>query len=346
VVILHNKQGDSLEVTIRLACPDEAPQLITLLKKQYGSCYYDAMYDEERVRHALTAASLRLVVAELTDGTIAGMIGANSNNDFPGSLLFSMLVIENSCRGFGLGEILSRFLMNMDLVAPDTYTCIYGHIITLDTFSQATHYNFGYRMTGLLLNCYIYDREAEYMTGLPLPFKDSLLVACLPQGKKDAGTFHVAAAHAAYITEVYKELGVRFTIITPAKARPAAPLTRYSLHQDEKHNYGELFIWEAGLDFSEVLEHIVEQYTSQEQTFNVFINLNDPACPYAGIFLENRGFFFTGVQPLSGEYEYLIFHYSRAIGIPFEQIAVIPEFRKRFTYIKTQYKEAQLVRKN
>jgi hypothetical protein len=111
------------------------------------------------------------------------------------------------------------------------------------------------------------------------------------------------------------------------------------------HRYDELFIREAGLDFPDAVEKIWGQ-SSGERAFNVFINLNDPACPYACTFLENRRFFFTGIQPLSGEYEYLIFHYSRVIRVPFEQIAVIPEFRKRFAYIKTQYEEAQFDRKN
>jgi L-amino acid N-acyltransferase YncA len=343
-VTIYNKKGDSLELTIRPARSDEAPQLIILLKKQYGTCYYDAMYDEEAVRHALETASLRVVVAELAEGGIIGIIGANSVNPFPGSLVFTMLVIDIRFRGFGLGKRLSRFLM--DLIPPDAYTCIYGHIITLDALSQTTHYRFGYRMAGLLLNCYIYDREAEYMAGLPLPFKDSLMVACLPQRKMDAGTLYAASPHGVYIEAVYQELRVGYTLTIPGEVNPTAFRTGYTFHQDENHYYGELFVQEAGFDFSVILDRLLGQYAASGQTINAFVNLNDPACPYGVSVLEKQGFFFTGVQPLSGDYEYLILHYSRDLEVPFEQIAVIPEFLERFNYIQAQYKEARHVRKD
>jgi hypothetical protein len=341
-VTIYNKKGDSLEAAIRLARPEEAPQMIDLVEKQYGKFYYPEIYDEKTVRHALETASLRVAVAELEDGSIAGMIGANEKNVFTGSLMFTMLILRMRFRGFGLGKILQRFLL--DSIPPDAYTCVYSHCLTLDAIVQTTHYKFGYRLTGLLLNCYIYDTEAEYLAGLSPPYKESHIIACLPQMKKDAGKLYAPSAHAAYIAGVYTELDVQYSIIMPEEAGRVS-LTRYSHHQDETHRYDELFIQEAGRDFSEVMEKAFGR-TSGERAFNIFINMNDPACPYAVSFLEKQGFFFTGIQPLAGDYEYLILHYSRDLAVPFEQIAIIPEFLERLKYIEAQYKEARHVGKN
>jgi hypothetical protein len=87
---------------------------------------------------------------------------------------------------------------------------------------------------------------------------------------------------------------------------------------------------------------MLSQYGALEnQDFNALINLNDPGSPGACCMLEERGFFFTGLQPLAGSYEYMILHYSPAIAVPFERVMVIPEFEEQFKYIQTKYKEAR-----
>jgi hypothetical protein len=96
-----------------------------------------------------------------------------------------------------------------------------------------------------------------------------------------------------------------------------------------------------GNDFKDILNKMLEQHSGvANQTFTVFLNLNDPACPQACRLLEERGFFFTGIQPLSGAYEYLLMHYSPSLPVPFDQIAVVPEFKERFEYIHYLYQEA------
>ncbi|GHU08669.1 hypothetical protein FACS1894151_04990 [Spirochaetia bacterium] len=338
---VYNKKGKSLEINIRLARPDEAPELIELLKKQYGSYYGGEMYDKEFVRKSIQSGTLQVIVAELPGGLIAGMIGADAGNVFSGSMVIVMLVIKPELRGFGMSKILQGQLLKM--IPQNTYTCIYGHCRTLDTISQTNHIEFGYRMTGLLLNTYINDSNAEYVAGLPLPFKEVLLVACLPRTKKDAGMLYALPAYAAYITEVYESLGVVY-MLSAEKTRLKAPQSVLFVNQDEQQRYCEIIIKTAGLDLINQIETILGQYAAPDQTFNIFINLNDPGCGNVCRLLEERGFFFTGIHPLSGPYEYVIMHYSPSLPVNFEEVAIVSEFIEQFNYIEIKYKEAQLVR--
>jgi GNAT superfamily N-acetyltransferase len=343
---VYNKKGESLDIRIRLAHPDDTPQLITLLIKQHGKNHPNRQfYDEALVRRDIEAGILYFGVVELTDGTLAGMAGCDAGNVFSGSLIFILMTIVPSLRGFGLGKHLHNFLIQMALF--DTYTCIYMHCLTLDTASQTFCNRSGGRMTGLLLNRYIYDTEAEHLSGLHLPLKRTHLVSCIPKVKQDAGILYTPFAYAAYIEDIYESLGVAYRLDDHEGTKPRAMRSLLTITHYEDHRYCELIIKETGYDFASILIDVLKQYGSlEQQTFNVFINLNDPGCPDACRLLDEQGFFFTGLQPLSGQYEYMIMHYSPRIPVPFDKIAVIPEFNKRFKLIQQQYQDAQYDRKH
>jgi hypothetical protein len=193
-------------------------------------------------------------------------------------------------------------------------------------------------MTGLLPNGYFNDTSAEYLVGLSLPVKDVLLVACLPRAKKDAGIFYIPPSYRDYIIGVYEPMGIAFSV--RAGELPSGFPSVYNLSDITEHRYCELMVQKTGDDFNDILRTILEQYGGREnQSFNVFVNLNDPGCPHACRLLEEAGFFFTGVHPLSGEYEYLLMHHSPSLPVLFDRIVVVPEFKDRFDYIHHLYQE-------
>jgi hypothetical protein len=211
--------------------------------------------------------------------------------------------------------------------------------MTLDIVSQKTHLEFGFHMTGLLPNGYFNDTTAEYLKDVSLPVKDVLMAACLPQAKRDAGSLYIPPAYRDYIIGVYTALGIAFTVKTGEE--PVAQPSIYTLSNIKEHRYCELMVQKSGNDFKDVLDKMLEQYGGLEnQTFMVFLNLNDPGCPKACRLLEEQGFFFTGLQPLSGPCEYLLMHYSPSLPVPFDRIAVVPEFKDRFDYIHQLYQKA------
>jgi hypothetical protein len=341
---VYNKRGDSLECTIRLARPDEASKLIALLIKQHGNNHPNPqLYQEECIHTAIQEGVLYFAVVELEDGTLAGMTGADTRNLFPGSLVINLLTTIPHIRGFGLGKQLHQFLLHTPVA--DTCTSFYTHCLTLDTFSQTICLDLGYRMTGLLLNRYIYDVRTENFAGLSLPLKRTHLIACRPQAKQDAGIFYAPPAHERFIGEVYASLGVAYRLNSQGKTGSPPPAQSvYTLTQHEDHRYAEVMVPQSGLDFGDLLGTILECYGAlEQQTFNIYLNLNDPGSLLACSLLEERGFFFTGVQPLAGPYEYMVFHYSPSIPVPFDQIRVVPPFQAQFEYIQRACRQSHTV---
>lgn len=334
---VYNKRRESLEVNIRLARLDDAPDIITLIIKQHGNYYpYADFYSMDFVYSAIQKRNIYIIVAELSNGRIAGIIGANGKTQFTGTLEWIMLIIRPSCRGFGLGKSLIDFLYQT--LPPDEYASVYGHCMSLDTASQGILAGLGHRMTGALLNCYRLDARAENLSGLDLPVKHNLLVTCMPEDKKSAGVLYAPAAHAGYIRGVYEILGAEYALRDEKTAAPSGVSPGYTVAQNEDHRYCEVFAKEINSDFEKILGDALRQYGSlNEQSFNVFINLNDPAAPWAASLLEDRGFSFAGLHALSGPYEYMIFHYSPALPIPFDRIAVLSGFAGNFAYIRNQY---------
>jgi ribosomal protein S18 acetylase RimI-like enzyme len=336
-VTVYNKRRESREVTIRLARPEDVPDIITLLIKQHGNYYGNTdLYNTDFVRWAIANKELCIVVAELADGLVAGMTGGNWKTQFAGTLEWIMLTIRPSFRGFGMGKHLISFLYQA--LPANLYASIYGHCMSQDTVSQGILAGLGHRITGTLFNCYILDTHAENFAGLALPLKYNLIVTCLPGNKKDAGPLYVPPAHAGYIRGVYDSLGTAYTLRDEERAEPRGVPSDCTVIQKKEHQYCELRIEKIGPDFEKTLDDTLEQYGALEgQSFNAFINLCDPAAPWAYRLLEDRGFSFAGLHALSGPCEYMILHYSPAIPVPFDRIAVLPGFAGEFAYIREQY---------
>ncbi|MDR2403916.1 MAG: hypothetical protein LBD78_07795 [Spirochaetaceae bacterium] len=336
---VYNKRGETREVTLRLARPEDVPDIITLIIKQHGNYYpYVDLYSMDFVRWVIEKEDMYIIVAELADGMLAGMTGANSKSQFAGTLEWIMLTIRPSCRGFSMGKLLISFLHQ--ILPAERYAGIYGHCMSLDTASQGIVAGLGHRITGAFLNSYRVDTHAENFTGLDLPFKHNLIVTCLPGNKKDAGPVYAPPVHAGYIKGVYDSLGTGYTLREGEGVKPSRVSSNCTVIQKEEHRYCEFSAEEIGLDFEKTLDDTLEQYGVLEgQSFNALINLNDPAAPWAYGLLENRGFSFAGIHALSGLREYMIAHYSPTLPVPFDRIAVLPGFAGEFAYIRKRYEE-------
>jgi GNAT superfamily N-acetyltransferase len=332
---VYNKRRETQEATIRLARQEDALDIITLLIKQHGIYHaFTDLYDADFVRRIIVNKELCIIVAELADGLVVGMIGANWKPQFAGTLEWIILTVRPAYRGFGIGKLLVSFL-NQTLPAK-RYAGIYGHCMSLDTISQGIFAGLGHHATGALLNCYRMDAHAENFAGLALPFKYNLIVTCLPGSKKDTGPLYVPPVHAGYIRGIYESLGVAYTLRKGEE--PGAAPSVGTVVQKEEHRYCELRAEEIGLDFEKMLDDAIKQYEPLEvQSFNARINLNDPAAPWACRLLEDRGFSFAGLHALAGPREYMIAHYSPVIPVPFDRIAILPGFAGEFAYIREQH---------
>jgi ribosomal protein S18 acetylase RimI-like enzyme len=336
-VRIDNTGRETQEVTIRLAQREDIPDIIALIIKQHGNFYpYADLYRADFLRSVIEDRTMYIVIAEFDGGQVVGMTGANNKNQFAGTREWIMLTILPSCRGHGIGKKLTSFLKSS--LPQEGYTGIYAHGMTLDTASQKLLIDRGHHITGAILNCYRVDTHAENFAGLDIPFKHSLIVTCLAGDKKDAGPLYVPPVHAGYVKGVYENLGVAYSLREDPGGEPEGAASTCIVTQMDEHQYTEFLVTKPGRDFEKILGDALDQYGAGEgQSFNAFINLNDPAALWAYRLLEERGFSFAGIHALSGAYEYMILHYSPVLPVPFDRMAVLPGFSGEFAYIREQY---------
>jgi GNAT superfamily N-acetyltransferase len=294
-----------------------------------------SFYDSDWLAGSIARKALRFFVAELPGSSLGGIGGLDVEGHFPGSLILILLLVDRTLRGYGLGKLLSPYVLKAASRIP--CTCEYAHSLTIETISQSFLETEGFKTTGLILNRYLLDPSAPYVTVADLPFKTSHLVACYMRDKKDAGTLYVPEPYQAFAEEVYRSLGAAYTLAPPSNRDGGT--AEFSYTQTDADRYCEVIVRKTGAGLRESLEGLLDTWAAlPRQTFNIFINMNDPGCPRLCAFLEERGFFFTGIQPLSGLNEYLIYHYAPGLADPFDKVAVVPGFVKHLNWIRSLHK--------
>jgi GNAT superfamily N-acetyltransferase len=328
-------------VDLRPARPGDAPGIIRLIRGQYGENYMPSFYDKDWLAGGIARGALRFYAAELPGASLGGIAGLDAEGPFPGTLILILLLVDKALRGYGLGKLISPYILKEASQIP--CTCEYAYSLTVETISQSFLETEGFKAAGLLLNRYLLDPAAPYATVADLPLKVSHLIACYMRDKKDAGILYVPPSYQAFTGEVYQSLGAAYTLAPPGDPdrNRAAGTADFSYIQADADGYCEMIVRKTGAGLRETLEELLDSCAAfPRQTFNIFINMNDPGCPRLCSFLEERGFFFTGLQPLSGPNEFLIYHYAPGLADPFDKVAVVPSFAKHLDWMRSLHRRA------
>ncbi len=318
------------ELSIRMATKKDVPQLIELLIRQHGmvnpkQSYYDLAYME-------MAVESRLIIFNVlvhTSGKLYGMLGMDSDCMFKGACLGCLLTILPEARGNGFAP---KMLDHMEKYGQlDSFASVYGHALTLDTASQKMLLRLGWLPTGIIFDRYYFDKSAQNLQGLDLPAKRTHLVMVQPRAKKSAGIIYPPACLAEETAGIYRESN--FPCRIEQDPGPATLKTVMTLYHNDYHDLTEILVNTVGSDFEQVLTPLIQAHTAPADVINVFLNMNLPGCSQACEFLQNSHFFFTGIQPLMKNAEYLIFHRSQK-PIDFSHLATIPFFKDVLAYIR------------
>jgi GNAT superfamily N-acetyltransferase len=332
MIELRNRKGETLKANIRRARPGEADRLVELVSKQYGALNPEAVfYDAARLARLMREEEMVFGVAESEKGLFLGMICADLRGG--DGVFFRLLTVRPAYRGFGLGERIQDFLdTNPDL---ETLSHGYVHCLTVDIVSQMIKWRRGYRPTGLLLNRYFFDKDAENLSGLSLPQRRSHLVMCKPfAGGGRAGLLYVPEEHAAFVGGVCDSLAQEYA---PAAGRRAPESAGAVLEHvwNAEHRYCELVIRGADAGFERKLEKTLNRYAAANGlSCNALVDASRESAPLACAILEKFGFFFAGLTPICGKEKFLILHRSDDAASVLDKAKVLPGFEDQFAYIK------------
>ncbi|MDZ4662809.1 MAG: hypothetical protein SGJ18_14445 [Pseudomonadota bacterium] len=301
------------ETIIRVLRPGEEKQLSRLFHKVYGYRYIsDFVYYPEKIADMIKSGRLISLVAEMSDGSLAGHVGLLQLNDSPSVFEAALGLVDPSYKTNGLfGRIFSR--LQEIKKGRDFQYCIYD-FVTNHEFSQRLVSKFGYRDLALFLGSQVSETQARLSTlGIGQDAIDmdrySLLVAVEPGVPHPFGKEISLPTQIGEATEfLLSPLGVTWVPIS--RFHPLMKEGDFSLKLQPEQKAAVFDFHKPGF---QALEKIILKWRELLKDKYEYVAVDFPV-NFSGLgqlydILASHGFFMAGFVP---------YHYSTELAFRFQ----------------------------
>lgn len=327
----NRKTGEKLRCAFRLASAD-TPELLrglqTCVRDEYGETYIRPnIYDLQKLSEEVSDGLLAVYLAVNEDGDPVSSLALCPCEGLTDVLEMGIHVVRRRYRGFGVGTVLTRELLNQQIVKNCTAVVIRS--ATFHILSQHQTISCGLVPCGFLF--LEHSNEAfKYTFDTNGCLKHTLTVAVCPELKCDVGTLYLPEEHAGFISRIYDRLNVRYTL----SEGHASQVSSISCSPDETQHTLTLWIFRGGKDLDARVRKILEKPHHPQQTINAFVDMNDPGAADTYRTLRQHGFIFAGIHPLCGNGEFMLLHHSMNMTIEFDKLCIDDGYREVFDYIR------------
>ncbi|HEX3026934.1 MAG TPA: hypothetical protein VHR42_06880 [Clostridia bacterium] len=325
VKLKHRTNSSELTVILRPFEDGDADDVIACIRDEYGDTYFKRnFYNSEFLKKMHREGAITFLVAQTDWGEIAGILALKSF--YPAETMCEVAseIFRKKFRGYRLAEPMLRY--GLDIIAQGSYSAAYALPVTFHRITQQILQNLGMTATGFIFSVFRTEcMESSYDYGGCQ--KHSQGIQIMPMEKTDTGSLYLPEELTSIAELIYSRLGVDYEIChaeTSLKAK-----TRLYFTNDTLHRNGTIMLLRPGADLKLQVDQVRARYQGVPlQTFNVFLNISDPAAPEAYRILKESGFFFTGFKPLCSEREYLVMHDANGVAPHTEDYALSNEFEE------------------
>jgi len=299
-MLVQNK-NDSRQIEINFIKGEHAAHGMTeCMLSAYGNSgnYFNpGMFDEEHIKSEIKAGSLDVFLGETEDGTPLTTLSARRNPFFEQSLELCSLAVNKDYRGLNLGAVTINHLVN-----EFKKSILYARVVTIHTLVADVLESHGLLPFGFTFGVF---NAKKHLNELNLKSeKISLGIYVRNNGQSTVKPLYIPEKLAQFTQERYSALGITAEI-NNKKVQPGEK-TQTEYLQDEYNLALSIFVFKCGQDLTERIGEIEKSYTSRLQTFDLYLNINEPSAVYGYEALVKAGYKFAGLMPLCGEYEYII----------------------------------------
>jgi hypothetical protein len=310
VQLKHRINQTELNILLRPFEDRDAEEAIACIRDEYGETYFKRdFYNPEFLKKMHREGAITFLVAETDGGELAGILALKSF--FPAETMCEIAseIFRKKYRGYGLAKPVLRYGLNM--AAEQSYSAACALCVTFHSVTQKILQELGMTATGFIFSIFRVEcMESSYPYGRCK--KHSQCIQIKPVEKTNAGNIYLPPELIPFADRIYTRLGVNYGLFTSFAA--VKEKTRLCFTNNALHRSGSITILRSGTDLKERLDRIIELYRDIPlQTFNVFLNISDPAAVWAYEILKENGFFFTGFKPLCGENEMLVMHNANGV---------------------------------
>lgn len=339
---LVNENGEEKTFLIRPKKNGDEKEMIECICDEYGATYFKQnFYDEAYLQKESEEGHISFFVAEVVEdrdgrkdfcmGEIAGMMILKDSYPVASMCEIASQIFKKKYRGYGLA--MSFFEYGMRVLEKRQYSSAFCLPVLFHDVTQRLMNRFGFIATGLLLNVFdVEDMTHSYDNGRNTKHSQGIQVKKV--GECNVGTLYLPKEHAKFCKQIYNQLGVKCKIVYDAKKVAESGVGYVTSKQNEKQHNLEIHIYSVGENVVDQVENVLKNCPLKgKQTANIFLNLCDERAAWAYRQLKEKGWFFTGLRPLCGEWEYMVLHNCGETKVYFEDYHMSDEFQILTNYI-------------
>ena len=277
---------------------------VTCFNKFHQGRYAYAEYLEKDFLHEKTASGdLLLTVGKLVDGTVVSVSAAERKDDeFAGIAELFMRCVSPAYQGRHVGTAHEQYLLErIPVHFPDALS-LQADAVTYDIKSQTTLVHNGFYCCGLCPMKYESAQTLPALSAAP-GTRMTFAIYCKPQCDSVVTVFP-PPEHTAMILKIYARMKLRAKLCNYTQMPPTA--TVYRIVRYAEHRTADLYIKTPGNDGAPELFAELDELLANGYTVTGYINLSHPGCVGMYRRLQETGFYFTGVRPLSKIGQYLV----------------------------------------
>jgi len=329
---------------------EDRDDVISVLMENYQFDYFHSVcYDGAQLVRANRDRSHALYVAVLPDGEFVGVVGAKFRVFFPQSYEMSLHMLRKKFHGQGMAKGLLRYCIQRSMSMH--LTGVYGHCVTYQTVTQHEVAELGLTSTGLWPGRHLSNRSFLKAMGKELRSTKLHSLVVAKRGMiAQAGQLYCPKEHREFVASVYGQLGVACELksrLDKGQNSVAPPCSQVEYWDNPQSANLDLFFTRIGLDLPKLLKAALrERRAVSHQSWSVFLNMQSPHTLWAYRECCKRGFYFTGIHPLHGGWEYLMLHREPPEGYAWEELELTPENRAIADYLIAHQTNKTAVRGN
>lgn len=283
----------------------------------------NAQYVEKCVKQGIT----NVFVGMLKNGTPVATVSAKKTSRFEKAWEVCTLAVREKYRGFHLGRIILHHLIDF---YKESGATLYAHAVMFYSFSEKTIEESGFVPTGFL--CGVCD-AAKHLSQLNSHSKKhTWAVYVTKNGTVQTDTLYVPVRLKDLVYDIYETLGL-FPVID-CNCATVGKASRVEHEQDDYHKTLYLYVMVSGEDLQESIQTLEKQYADELQTFIVYLNINDKTATYGFKTLEKSGYDFSGLKPICGDCEYVIFSKTDGVYIDCAELQMTDMLRRLYERIR------------
>ena len=282
---------------------DAIPGLISCLKSAYGSkdnYVNPRAFEPDYLKSEIKQGKMEVFTGFTEDNIPVVTISAKKNPRFGRAFEICSLAVCKEYKGQNLGSRMVDYVM--DFYKGKSNPLVYAHVVMFFSLICIACEDNNLKPTGFLFG--VCDAK-KHMAGLNITStKHTWALYVRNNETKLTDTVYVPKRLNNITNHIYGTLGIE-PQINNDETRPLKP-SAIEYEQDEYHKTLYLYISASGLDLSDEINQLEENYTGSLQTYIVFLNINDETAIYGYETLFKSGYKFAGLKPLCGECEYIL----------------------------------------